>query len=166
MRRIISLTALAIAMSGGVALANPGRSSSSGVRDHRGGYSQGGGSWNGGRSSSGHTVNPGYRHSGDGTYGSGTRSPIYVQRDNRFYFSGGVTRSYQRPVMRQRYFNYAARPAVIFESYQPMAGYDWSPGQWQWDGSEWIWLPGHYETAATHAGYSTYGLGGYPGYGR
>jgi hypothetical protein len=66
------------------------------------------------------------------------RRPIYVQR----------------PVIPYRYFNYAQRPAIIAESYPPMTGYVWIPGQWQWSGYEWIWQPGHYQP--DHA-YDAYG---------
>jgi hypothetical protein len=57
------------------------------------------------------------------------RRPIYVQR----------------PTIRYRYHNYYQRPAVLDENYAPMTGYYWVAGQWNWNGYEWIWMPGHYE---------------------
>jgi hypothetical protein len=68
------------------------------------------------------------------------RRPIYVQR----------------PVIQYRYFNYAQRPAIIAESYPPMTGYIWVAGQWQWNGYEWIWQPGHYQPDPAYDAY------GYP----
>jgi hypothetical protein len=62
------------------------------------------------------------------------RRPIYVQR----------------PVIRYRYYNYYQRPAVIAENYSPMTGYYWVPGQWTWNGYEWIWQAGHYEPDAAY----------------
>lgn len=66
-------------------------------------------------------------------------------RNNRFYFSGGRYQHYQRPVIQYRYRNYYERPAVFVENMQPVDGYVWSPGQWEWDGYEWQWIPGHYD---------------------
>jgi len=66
-------------------------------------------------------------------------------RNNRFYFAGGHYQSYQRPVIQYRYRNYYQRPALIVENIQPVSGYIWVQGNWQWDGYEWQWMPGHYE---------------------
>ena len=66
------------------------------------------------------------------------RRPIYVQR----------------PVIRHRYYNYYQRPALIVENYAPMAGYYWVAGQWNWNGYEWIWMPGHYEPDPNYYDYS------------
>jgi hypothetical protein len=57
------------------------------------------------------------------------RRPIYVSR----------------PVIRERYYDYYRRPAVIVENYNPRAGYYWVAGGWTWDGYEWIWQAGHYQ---------------------
>jgi hypothetical protein len=65
------------------------------------------------------------------------RRPIYVQR----------------PVIRYRYTNYYARPAVFVENYAAMPGYYWVAGQWNWNGYEWLWTPGHYEPDPNDAGY-------------
>ncbi len=44
-----------------------------------------------------------------------------------------------------------------------MAGYVWVPGQWQWNGYEWIWTSGYYaadpsyETSYPDSGYDDSG---------
>jgi hypothetical protein len=71
------------------------------------------------------------------------RRPVHV--NNGYYqFHNGYRYRYSRPVIRQRYFDYRVRPQIIVENYQPVAGYVWVPGQWQWNGYEWIWISGHY----------------------
>lgn len=77
--------------------------------------------------------------------------PVY--RNNRFYFDGGVTRVYRRPVIRQRYTNYYQRPAILIENYDPMPGYIWIAGHWNWSGYEWTWVPGHYEVDVNYYRY-------------
>ena len=71
-------------------------------------------------------------------------------RNNRFYFAGGNYQAYQRPVIRYRYRNYYQRPALVVENIQPVTGYIWVQGDWQWDGYEWQWMPGHYEVDAAY----------------
>jgi hypothetical protein len=101
------------------------------VRDHRdfhgGGVVRGGREFRGGREWHG----GGVVVRGGGYYGGGgyARRPIYVHR----------------PIIRERYYNYYRRPALIVENYNPIAGYYWVPGSWQWNGYEWSWQPGHYE---------------------
>ncbi len=65
------------------------------------------------------------------------RQPIYVQR----------------PVIRYRYYNYSQRPTVLVENYPSKAGYYWVAGQWQWNGYEWIWQPGHYQPDTSYDSY-------------
>ncbi len=72
-----------------------------------------------------------------------TRNRVYVN-NGRYVFHGGVTRTYTRPVIRQRYYNYRVRPTIIVENYDPVPGYIWVAGQWQWNGYEWTWMSGHY----------------------
>ncbi len=72
------------------------------------------------------------------------RRPIYVN-NGRFVFNGGVTRTYTRPVIRQRYYDVRIRPQVVVESYPAQSGYIWVNGQWSWGGREWTWVSGHYE---------------------
>ncbi len=79
------------------------------------------GGWHGGYRG-GVVVRPGY---GGGYY----RRPIYV---------GG-------PVIREHYYSYYHRPALIVENYGPMDGYVWVRGHWAWNGYEWMWSPGHYQ---------------------
>lgn len=140
MKRILTLTALALGLSGGVALADRhnGWGGRSEVRDHRG-----------------DRVIVRDRDRGDRWRGNDRRwerrdrvrvvrqRPTF--RDNRFYFSGGVYRTYQRPVINVRYRDYYRRPALVVENYAPVPGYIWMQGNWSWNGYEWIWMPGHYE---------------------
>jgi hypothetical protein len=74
-------------------------------------------------------VRPSYRTTYRRPYVHVVRRPIYVQA----------------PVIRYRYYNYYQRPQVIAENYPPKAGYLWVPGQWTWNGYEWIWQAGHYQ---------------------
>ena len=71
-------------------------------------------------------------------------------RNNTFYFSGGHSRTYHRPVIRYRYRDYYRRPAIIVENYDPVPGYIWVAGQWSWNGYEWNWINGHYEVDANY----------------
>ena len=147
MRKVI-LALVSVGLMSGVAAADR----------HHGGWSGGGrvtahdnhnnhGSWSGGVRVTPHrnfVENRNYHRSWNrgGSYVRVARRPIYVQR----------------PVIRHRYFNYYQRPAIIVENYNPMEGYIWVPGQWQWSGYEWIWQPGHYEVDAN------YNYGYYDGY--
>lgn len=74
--------------------------------------------------------------------------PVY--RNNRFYFNGGFNRAYQRPVFTTRYRDYYRRPALVVENYEPVTGYLWIQGTWNWDGYEWQWVPGHYEVDSAY----------------
>ena len=69
---------------------------------------------------------------------------VWVGRGDRFYFHDGSYRAYHRPVIRERYYNYRVRPRVVVENYDPVVGYVWVPGSWQWNGREWVWFGGHY----------------------
>jgi hypothetical protein len=138
MLKLIPLTALALGLSSGVALADHRDHRGDGhrdrivvqhggpnVRDHRGGtvVVRDHGWHNGGNRV---IVRNGYR----GGYGyHSVRRPIFVSR----------------PVIHARYYNYYRRPAVLVENYAPMAGYYWVPGAWSWTGYEWTWTPGHYQ---------------------
>jgi len=154
MLKLVPLTALVLGLSGGVAAADHGRGG-----DHRGasvehrsapqahGPVHGGGAVvvhdHGGRGGYGgqvsyrdhdyHQVSYGGRgYGGRGFVHGGARyerRPIFVSR----------------PVIRERYYNYYRRPALIVESYNPMAGYFWVAGAWSWTGYEWTWQPGHYQ---------------------
>lgn len=84
-----------------------------------------------------------------------------VFRNNTFYFDGGYHRVYRAPVIRYRYRNYYQRPAVIVENYDPVPGYIWIAGNWQWNGYEWIWINGHYEVDASYEVDANYYYDGY-----
>ena len=73
-----------------------------------------------------------------------TRNRVYVN-NGRYVFNGGYTRTYVRPVIRQRYYNVRMRPTILVENYEPVPGYIWLAGNWQWNGYEWVWTSGHYE---------------------
>ena len=142
MRRIIVFTLLALTLGGGVALAD---------RDHyrRDDYRRD------------------YRDYRDrGQYDRGIRNPndpVWHQRNRRvihrrpvyvnngyYQFHNGYRYRYARPVVRQRYYDYRVRPQVIVENYQPVTGYVWVPGSWQWNGYEWLWVSGHYTVDTTY----------------
>jgi hypothetical protein len=151
MLKYLPLTALALGLSSGVALADRGG-------DHRGGWEH--------RSAPQHNVV--VRDHGDVRAVREVRGgrESFAVRDHRGYYGGGRVvrnepryyRSFDRrpiyvsrPVIRGHYYNYYRRPSLIVESYGAMPGYYWVRGQWTWDGYEWVWQPGHYEPEA--AGY-------------
>jgi len=71
------------------------------------------------------------------------RRPVYLN-NGRFVFHGGYTRAYNRPVIRQRYYDYRYRPSIVVENYDAVPGYIWVQGSWSWNGYEWIWQNGYY----------------------
>lgn len=132
MRRIIMFALLTLTMLGGVAFAD---------RDHRGGV----------RVDRQHrgVERPAYRYNNTPRY---TYSRPTYQYSRPSYQYSRPSYSYarrpiyvQRPVIRYRYYNYYQRPALIVENYPAMDGYTWVAGHWDWNGSEWLWNPGHYE---------------------
>ena len=127
MRRILPLTLLALTIFGGVASADRynrrhERSGGVVVRDHRD-----------------YRPAPVVRRDRRVI----TRAPVYVN-NGRYVFHGGVSRTYVRPVIRQRYYNVRVRPAIVVENYEPQPGYVWVAGNWQWNGGEWVWTSGYY----------------------
>ena len=72
------------------------------------------------------------------------RRPLYVN-SGRFTFHNGRTVVYNRPVIRQRYYDVRIRPQVVVENYPHQYGYIWVSGSWNWNGYEWVWTSGHYE---------------------
>ncbi len=140
MKRILTLTAIALGLSSGVALADRhyggGRAE---IRDHRGDnvrYRQDNRRWN-----------RGYRNNARVVQANRVR-PTF--RNNRFYFGDNTYRAYHRPVINVRYRDYSRRPTMIIENYDPVPGYFWSQGNWEWNGYEWTWIPGHYEVDTNH----------------
>jgi len=72
----------------------------------------------------------------------------YVRVNNgRYVFPGGVVRTYKRPKHR-RYYDRSVRPAIIVEAYDPVPGYVWVAGGWNWGGAEWVWTPGYWSVEA------------------
>src|SRR6185436_4142684 len=121
------------------------------------------GNWNRGNWNRGNTVVVRDR-------GNWNRGNVVV-RNHGYYGGRGYVRPYyhnvvrrpiyvSRPIIRERYFNYYHRPALIIENYNSMDGYYWVPGHWSWSGYEWIWQPGHYEPDANYVdpgyGYDSY----------
>jgi hypothetical protein len=170
MRRIITLTALALGLTGGVAAADRDRHQSSSVRDHR---------TSGGHVDRGHVdrgyVRPSYnnqRFNNNQRFDRGgsrvvvnrnvVRRPIYANRDGRFSFGGGYQRPLYRPSINYHYRTYAQRPALIVENYDAVPGYVWVAGDWSWNGYEWLWTSGHYEADVSYD--TSYDDGGYYGY--
>lgn len=156
MKRILTLTALALGLSGGVALADRhgGRGDRSEVRDHRGDRvivrdHDRGDRWRG---------NDRRWENRDRRWDNRDRVRVVRQRptfrNNRFYF-GNSYREYHRPVFNVRYRDYYRRPALVVENYDPVPGYIWTQGSWSWNGYEWIWMPGHYEVDQNY--YEDYG---------
>ena len=145
MLKFLPLTALALSLSGGVALADRGghRGASEHydhnvvVRDH---HERGGGAvvYRDHRGFDGRS-----RFDGGARWNGGGR--VYVRNEPRFQRIDRHPIFVSRPVIRERYYNYYRRPALIVESYNTMPGYYWVAGRWTWDGYEWIWQPGHYQ---------------------
>ena len=143
MRKLI-ITAIALMLAGGVASADrwrghrdtSNRSGGTVVRDHR--YREP-------VRTERRTDYRDYRRSDRGGYRRGyvSRRPVYVN-NNRFTFSNGYTRVYNRPVIRHRYYDYRYRPQIIVENYDPVPGYVWVQGSWNWNGYEWIWTSGYW----------------------
>ena len=75
------------------------------------------------------------------------RRPVYVT-NGRYTFHGGITRTYVRPTIRQRYFNVRVRPPIVVEAYDPVPGYSWVSGSWRWNGGEWVWASGYWAVDA------------------
>lgn len=71
------------------------------------------------------------------------RRPVYVN-NGRYTFHDGRRFTYRRPVITRRYTSYAYRPQILIENYDPVPGYIWVQGHWNWNGYEWLWVSGHY----------------------
>jgi hypothetical protein len=157
----IMLSALVLALTSGAAMADRfhggGRGGGGGgraavvVRDHRGMEVEhrGDNGWRGNvvvqpRGGYEHERHERYEHGGyDAGYNRG-----YYNSEPRYYHNRGVVRSniwLERPVIRTHYYDYEYRPRLVVEDYGAREGYIFVRGEWQWDGYEWIWQPGHYE---------------------
>jgi hypothetical protein len=151
MLKLFPLTALALGLSSGVALADHRGGEHRG--DHRGAVEyrapvvrdHGHGEWHGGAVvRGGEWRGRAVVRGGRDWHGGGrvvVREPYY-HRDYRV-----VRRPIfvSRPIIRDHYYNYYRRPSLIVESYGAMPGYYWVAGHWSWNGYEWLWQPGHYE---------------------
>jgi hypothetical protein len=148
MKRIITLTALVLGLTGGIAAADRGRDGwrdrdRDGINDRRDRYDN--------RTDRRWDRRDNRWDRRDRVVRVNRVRPTF--RNNRFYFSGGYYRDYRRPVINVRYRDYYRRPAIIVENYDPVPGYVWVQGNWNWNGYEWIWMPGHYEVDTNYDGY-------------
>ncbi|HTR53308.1 MAG TPA: YXWGXW repeat-containing protein [Kofleriaceae bacterium] len=50
-----------------------------------------------------------------------------------------------RPVIRERYYDFHRRPELIVENFGFRPGFVWVRGHWDWNGGEWIWMPGYFQ---------------------
>jgi len=155
MKKLI-LSALVLALTGGAAMAD---------RGHGGGRS-----WGGGHASGGVVVHTnggyhgGYHGEARGNWGhreyhenrgwnGGGRVIVHEggwRGEPRYYHNRGYARAniwMPRPVIRTHYYNYGYRPSLLVEDYGYREGYIFVRGNWQWDGYEWVWQPGHYAPA-------------------
>lgn len=126
--------------------------------------------WGSAAAHAGHGRGGGHGGGHDHNHGGGVvvrdhRGPTIVERGGhggprgshvrmaggRYVFPGGVVRVYKRPVIRERYYNMHRRPALIVETYDPVPGYVWVAGSWNWGGAEWMWSPGYWAVAEAPA---------------
>jgi hypothetical protein len=170
MRKAIMIFS-ALALASGVALADRGRHEGGGRDDNRGPVvqqHQNGGGWNGGGWSGGGNRggnwNGGNRGGNWGARGGASwsggvnvspsrdrgwdRRPVIMNRGFDRDRGARFERRpiyIQRPVIRQRYYDYYQRPQIVVENQAPMDGYIFVAGAWSWTGYEWTWTAGHYE---------------------
>jgi hypothetical protein len=141
MKKII-LSALVLALTSGAAMAD---------RSHGSGHASGGARQggvvvhsNGGHSNGGFRGNSGW-HGNETVREHGGYNRGY---EPRYYHNHGVARGniwFNRPEIREHYYHYGYRPSLIVENYGARDGYVFVRGDWQWNGAEWMWQPGHYE---------------------
>jgi hypothetical protein len=134
MRRIIPLTLLALTVTGGVAFADR----------HWGGHDRRGDHRSGGVVVRDHRGPVVVRDRGRPGRRAVVRNRVYVN-NGRYVFGGGISRTYVRPVIRTHYYDVRVRPVILVENMEPVPGYVWYRGAWNWNGYEWVWVSGHYE---------------------
>lgn len=145
MRRTILLSLIGLICAGGIASADRYHGRSRG-HDHR---------WDERQPRGGVVVRDRDHRRSDRQRRVDYRRPVYV--NNGYYqFHNGSRYRYARPVIHRRYYDYRVRPQIIVENYQPMTGYVWVPGQWQWNGYEWTWISGYYAVDPNYAEYGSY----------
>jgi hypothetical protein len=141
MRRIIPLSILVLIMAAGSAMAERRHD---GRHDNRSNYSQRN------NSQRNYTRNDARWNNGRRSYVAQTRRPVHVS-NGHYRFNNGYSVRYSRPTFNVRYTNYRVRPVLYVENYQPVPGYIWVRGNWNWNGYEWIWVSGHYAVDASYA---------------
>jgi hypothetical protein len=155
MKKII-LSALVLALTGGAAMADRGHGggrasghASGGVTVHSNGGFRGG--------AVAHENRGGFRGGAVVHENRGWNRGGVVVHENRGWAREGYRHGYReniwlpRPVIREHYYNYGYRPSLIVEDYGARDGYIFVRGNWQWNGYEWIWQPGHYEVDPAYA---------------
>lgn len=136
MRRIFSYTALALALSGGVALADPNRPRTSEHRRSVAGHGDVGAQHRGYT-----TATPAYGHGSIGASGA-----------SRNHGTVAVSRSHSnlgRPIIRDHIDH--QRAATVVDHHRATSV--WIPAAWQWDGHSWIWIEGRYESGSVRTPY-------------
>lgn len=140
---ILSLSAFAILLTGGVAMASPRASTPFGGQSH--GAVQpntyGGAAYAPG----GTTVQP-------STYGGAgySRHGSAAQPSHRQGIFGSIrfgVGAHSGATTYGNYTNYQVQPQPMVETHQQVAGYVWIPGKWQWNGAQWVWTAGYYAAA-------------------
>jgi hypothetical protein len=166
MKRIINMALIALTLSGGVALADRGRGRGRDTSQYQGGTvvtptrGHDRGRYDDRRNDNRRYDNRRWDNRRDDRVVRVQRArPTF--RNNRFYFAGGNYQTYNRPVIQYRYRNYYQRPALVVENIQPVSGYVWIQGDWQWDGYEWQWMAGHYEVDQSYQDNTYYDDGYY-----
>lgn len=127
MRLILSLFSLT--MIGGVAAAEPHRGESRSGRVHAQ------------QSSYAHAQRPHSDHRG--TRAQPRHDDDDYQTTRRSHVVNG--RGGHRQMLVQRHYDHGHRPAPMREHHAHVDGHVWVPGQWAWNGYEWIWQAGRYD---------------------
>ena len=55
-----------------------------------------------------------------------------------------LRRDHRELIRDEHYRNVHFRPAARQERFEYRHGYNFIRGEWQWNGYEWCWVPGHY----------------------
>jgi hypothetical protein len=154
MKKII-LSALVVALAGGTAMADRHGGGGRPSGGHAGGRSggvvvhenRGGGGWRGGGEARGNWRGGEVHHDGGWRGGVTVRGGGW-NNSPRYYHTHGYARQniwVNRPYIRTHYYDYNYRPTLFVEDYGAREGYIFVRGDWQWNGYEWVWQPGHYE---------------------
>jgi hypothetical protein len=82
------------------------------------------------------------------TYSNAPRHHSHVRHTSGYYtFKGGHRARYYALPSHPRYVHRHIRPVLLVERYDPVPGYIWIGGYWNWGGAHWVWSPGYYAVA-------------------